>query len=254
MRKAGVSLLILAALSAAGTEAYAVPSTDTGTVSALPSVDAQTEHARSSTAAASRPSSGEQPWLHLPTNLDARLAFLDKHLEAPKLHAQIWWWGWLSFYSLGFVVQSVRLGLVDSAADDAPGQRADLVVSLIKGAGGILNLIFRRLNAQKGAAPMRKIKGDAPEDKLARLRVGEETLKENAKEAHKRLSWLRYVLLVAVNVAGGLIIWRGFDDLTRGITSAAVGIGVGQVVFFSQPWQAIGHLETYEQRFTNNLP
>src|SRR5690242_2800724 len=60
----------------------------------------------------------------------ARLRWLAERLESRELYADLWWRGWLSFYGLGVVIQSVSAGL-----EDDTGQRADLVVSAVKAAG-----------------------------------------------------------------------------------------------------------------------
>lgn len=168
-----------------------------------------------------------------PPELDARLRFLEEHLEEPKLHARVWWWGWLSFYSAGAAVQSVRLALVDPLAGDARAQRADLTISIVKALGGVVNLLLFPLNAAEGAEPMRRVEGDD----LARLAAGEAALEENARESERRHEWLRHLLLFAVNLTGATIVWLGYDDLERGLISAAIGIGIGELALLTQPWQ-----------------
>ena len=90
-----------------------------------------------------------------------------------------------------------------------------------------------------------------PNDEAAcreRLRIGEELLRENAKESASRWSWKRHAANVAINVAGGLIVAEGFDE-SRGWRSAGIGIAVGEIMTFSHPWKADKDLVEYEQRF-----
>jgi len=161
-----------------------------------------------------------------------RLAFLEERLEATKLHAQIWWYGWLGVYAAGAIVQGARLAFVDRDDPEKAAKRADFTVSLVKATGGVLNMLFLPLNAMKGADPMRSATTDA--EKLA---AGEAALAANAAESERSLWWLRHTLVVAVNVIGGLIIWLGYDDLQRAAINAGVGIAVGELAIWTQPWQ-----------------
>jgi hypothetical protein len=178
--------------------------------------------------------------------LSARLDFLEERLEAPRLHARVWWWGWLSFYSAGAVAQGVRIALVDPADEDAAAQRADLTVSMVKAIGGVISLVALPLNAMDGAEEMRRVEGIGPEADLLRLYAGEEALEENARESERSFSWLRHALLVAVNVAGGLIIWLGYDDLERAAINTGVGIAIGELAIWTQPWEPRASYREYQ--------
>jgi hypothetical protein len=161
-----------------------------------------------------------------------RLAFLEERLEATKLHAQIWWYGWLGVYAAGAIVQGSRLAFVQRDDPDAAAKRADFAVSAIKATAGVINMLFLPLNAMKGADPMRAESSDT-----AKLAAGEAALEANARESERALWWLRHTMVVAVNVIGGLIIWLGYDDLQRAAINAGVGIAVGEIAIWTQPWQ-----------------
>ena len=177
--------------------------------------------------------------------LEARLAFLEDSLEDPELHADVWWWGWLSFYSAGAVAQGVRIGFVDGEADDAGAQRADLAISMIKAIGGAVSMLVQPLNAMSGARAMQAIEGTTHADDLLRLEAGEDALAENALESERTYWWLRHSLLVAVNAAHFFIMWLGYDDPEKGAISASVGIAIGELAIWTQPWQPRGRYEEY---------
>ena len=170
-------------------------------------------------------------------DLEARLAFLDESLGAPELHARVWWWGWLSVYSAAAVVQGTRIALVDPDDHDAGAQRADLAISMIKAIGGVVNMLLLPLNAMDGAERMRRIEGTGREVDLLRVAAGEAALAENARESERSFWWLRHTMVVAVNVAHFLIMWLGYDDLERGAISGGLGIAVGELAIWTQPWQ-----------------
>jgi hypothetical protein len=176
-----------------------------------------------------------------------RLGFIEDRLELRRPYAKYWWIGWTGFYGLGAVVQSARAG---TEGDDS--KQADEVVSAVKALIGVTRLLVWPPTAKAGADAMRVV---APNDETAcreRLRIGEELLRQNARESKARWDWKRHLANVGLNVAGGLIIAEGWDDPSRGWRSAGVGIAVGEVFGFSHPWKADEDLEEYEQKFGTN--
>lgn len=174
----------------------------------------------------------------------ARLAYLEEHLEARRRYANLWWRGWTGFYALGVVVQSTRAGLTDDASE-----RADLIVSAVKATGGVIKLLYLPLQAKDGASAIEAMPAATPEQRLQRLARAEEQLRANAAEADRRYSWVYHLLNVGVNVGGALIVWQGFDDPARAWRSAGIGIAVGEVMIWSQPWWPSGDWEEYQRRF-----
>jgi hypothetical protein len=174
-----------------------------------------------------------------------RLAYLEHHLEDGSGWAKTWYYGWTSFYALGVVVQSVQAGI-----EDDKSERADYIISAVKAAGGVGRLLYQPLEARRGADPIQAMPNATPEDRLLRLARAEEQLRTNAKEADRRYYWLQHVSNVAVNVAGALIVWQGFDDAETAWTSAGIGIAVGEVFIWSQPWWPSSDWKEYQRRFS----
>lgn len=174
-----------------------------------------------------------------------RLQFIEERLELRRPYATWWWRGWTGFYGLGVVIQGVR-----GATEKDDSTQADLVVSASKAAIGVTRLLVWPIKAQHGGEPMRVVD---PVDESAcreRLRVGEELMREYAHESESRWDWKRHAGNVALNVAGALIVAEGWDDPSRGWRSAGIGIAVGEVFTFSQPWKADDDLVEYEQHFS----
>lgn len=176
--------------------------------------------------------------------IDERLAYLEPELDDGRLYATIWHKGWVAFYLLGIVVESYLAATTDDSA-----KRADYIVGAIKAPGGAFNLLWSGLRAQNGADPVRELPNATREDRLRRLALAERLLAQDAKEAQRRWSWKRHLLNVGVNSAGALIVGEGFGDRERAWRSAGIGIGVGEVMIWSQPWEAPGELAEYERRF-----
>jgi hypothetical protein len=174
----------------------------------------------------------------------ARLRFIEQRLEDGRTYAQYWWRGWIAFYGLGTIVTSAQ-----AATEDDGGKRADNIVSAVKALGGVVRQAFFRPTAKYGADAMFAIPPTSEEKCLERLATGEHLLRTNAKEARSRYSWRRHFFNFAVNIGGGLIVAEGFDEPSEGLTSAVVGIAVGEAMTWSHPWRGTKDLADYEREF-----
>lgn len=176
--------------------------------------------------------------------VQARLTFLRDALEDTERHAQLWAWGWLSFYVVGLGVQGTRAVLTDDRA-----ARADFLVGAVKAGIGITAHALRLPRARLGADDIPEADALDADANLAALALAEAALREDARRARRRYSWMPPVASVLLNLAGGVVVGAGYDDWSRGLTSAALGVAIGQIVHWSQPWQPDGHLEAYRARF-----
>lgn len=176
--------------------------------------------------------------------VEQRLAYLEEHLDAGRDYAWWWWNGWTAFYSIGVVVESTEAGLADSSA-----KRADYIIGAVKATTGTILLLTRPLEAKDGADAVRALPGTSQADRRRQLVAAEERLRRNAEASNRRYSWQRHVTNVALNTAGALIVWKGFDDRTRAWRSAGIGIGVGEAMLWSQPWWPKQDWEDYQRRF-----
>jgi hypothetical protein len=178
-------------------------------------------------------------------DVEQRLQFLEERLDSSRQYAGLWWKGWTTFYSLGVVIEATRAGLTDNY--DA--KRADLILSSVKAAGGVANLLLRPLQAKDGADAVRRMPSASREDRLRQLARAEEQLRINAEQADKRYSLLRHGLNFAVNGAAALIVWQGFDDPSRAGRSFGIGVAVGEAMIWSQPWWPAADWQEYQRRF-----
>ena len=177
-------------------------------------------------------------------NTAERIRFIEDRLEERRTYATWWWRGWTTTYAVGTVFQAARAGV-----EDSEGKRADLAVSAAKALFGTARLLYDRPTARLGAEPMQEVAASDQAGCLARLGVGEDLLRKNAKESRSRWDWKRHLGNVAVNAAGAVIVAYGFDDETRGWRSAGIGIAVGEAMIFSHPWHGDDDLADYEARF-----
>jgi hypothetical protein len=154
------------------------------------------------------------------SELDARLAFLEKRLDDGETYAKVWQWSWTGAYGLGVVIGTVQ------AATCCSNEK-----------GG-----------RHGADSMRAIEGDSREAKLARLAEGESVLQSVAKTAERRWHWKPHVGNIALNTAGAAFIF-GFGRNSDAWESLGIGIGVGTLNILTAPKRGIKDLNDYETRF-----
>ncbi len=173
-----------------------------------------------------------------------RLTFIEGRLEERRPYAKYWWMGWTGFYGLGTVVQSYR-----AATQGDESKQADQVVSAVKALFGVTRLVIWPPTAKAGADAMRVVDPTEESACRERLRVGEELLRQNARESESRWDWKRHAANVGINAAGAAIIHVGWDDPHRAWRSAGIGIAVGEAFTFSHPWKADDDLAEYEQKF-----
>lgn len=173
-----------------------------------------------------------------PRDIDQRLAFLEERIATQHFHAQIWWESWITFYGVGVIVQSAR---AIESTDRA--ERADLVISAVKAAGGVVRYA---VDPMKGIQSFEPIAG---ESQAARLARGERILRENADETTPFGPWYAHLINFGINATGAVIVGAGFDDWEQGLVSAGIGFAVGEVSLLTQPWEAGNDLEEYEARF-----
>jgi hypothetical protein len=174
-----------------------------------------------------------------------RLAYLEERLEYRQLYSRAWYDWWTTFYGIGIVVQSVQASLENDKSD-----RVDDIIGAVKATGGFVKLLVQPMLAKYGADRIQRMPADTRDERLQRLASAEEQLRINAKEADRRYYWLQHAANVGVNVAGALIVWQGFDDEKTAWTSAGIGIAVGEVMIWSQPWWPSSDWDEYRRRFS----
>jgi len=177
------------------------------------------------------------------SELDARLAFLEKRLDAGEQYSKIWQWGWTGGYSVGMIVGSAQA--IDTSNNK---KRANYIVTASKGLIGTTRMLFFRHPGRNGADPMREISGNSREAKLQRLAEGEALLQKVAKRAEQRTNWKSHAMNVALNAVGGAFIFGFGRDKDAGI-SMGVGISVGTAQILTAPKRGIQDLEDYQTRF-----
>ncbi|QNT69747.1 hypothetical protein HQ394_10990 [Defluviicoccus vanus] len=98
--------------------------------------------------------------------IDARIRFIEERLDASKMHGQIWYWSWLSVNSVSAVGLGVFAGLADDKDD-----RVNNGVNAGIAALGVVDVLFRPLQARLGASPVSGLPEETREEKIDKLRA-----------------------------------------------------------------------------------
>lgn len=161
--------------------------------------------------------------------IDARIRFIEERLDASKTHGQIWYWSWLSVNSVSAVGLGVFAGLADNKDD-----RVNNGVNAGIAALGVVDVLFRPLQARLGASPVSGLPEETREEKIDKLRASEALLQANAERAEERTDWRMHAGSLALAGAAGLAIGLAGDPVDAAISAAANAIG-GVVYLLSAP-------------------
>lgn len=174
--------------------------------------------------------------------LDRRLDFLEERLDAGRMHAAAWSWGWL-----GFLGVTGAQSIASAASEHDANDRAGDITNAAKSAIGIADvLLLRPMPGRIGAAPMRELEGGARDDKLARLARGEATLAAAAERARQRSSWPTHLANLLFNAAGSAIL-LGLGHENAAWLTFATGFAGGELQIWSEPWRGRRDLADYEK-------
>jgi hypothetical protein len=175
--------------------------------------------------------------------VDARLTFLEDRIATQRTHAEIWWSGWLTFYTFGAIFQGTR-----AMTAELPAEQADLWISAIKATGGSFRYLLQPYGGIQGLdeAGGAHLSASA---KAARLHRAERILEHNADKTASGRAWYAHAINVGINLLGGVIVAIGFEDPAGGFLSAGIGTAVGEVSILTAPWEADDDLAEYRRRF-----
>ena len=169
----------------------------------------------------------------------SRLAFLEERLDAGRRHAQVWQWGFTGIYVAGVVV-----GTAIAATTDDSDERVAEIVGASKAAIASADMWIQPHPARMGANPSRQ----AGSDPRARLAAAEAQLVAVVERTDGRFDWLRHAQIILLNAAGGVIVGL-LGDTSDAAIDAAVGLVVGEIATFTQPWGSNGDLDAYRKSF-----
>jgi len=166
----------------------------------------------------------------------ARERFLEDRLDAGRLHARAWQWGWTAFNG-----GSAAYSTIEAARANDRGERAFQIVQAVNAALGLADVqLLEPMPGREGALPMRRAD---PETRLAR---GEALLLARAQRARERRHWRLRLENLALQAAGAGVL-LGLDEPRLAALSFASGVAGAELYLWSQPGRPERDLRDYER-------
>jgi hypothetical protein len=177
-----------------------------------------------------------------------RLRFIKNTFEHDKVNTQRWWYGWLAAYGSATIVQ----GAIYPVSHDKSMQQ-DLALgaatSLLGVAGQFISPLIPRNNPEQ----MILMPETSGTERLKKLAMAEELLKECAMREKLARSWKSHAICSAVNLGGGLITWLSFKrTVWNGIGYFALNTVITETQIWTQPTLARRNYRKYHQKYLEN--
>jgi len=185
-----------------------------------------------------------------------RIDFIQDALDQGSTAAQRWWYGWIAFYSGATAFSFVVASLTDDRT-----LKATQTVSGFQSLVGLSGLLIAPFTGAYAAGVLRSTPEDTPPDRGKKLSKAERLLKKSAEREVEGRAWVQHALGILVNVAGALVIWKGYDKQIReagdepwreALLSFALGTAVSQLEIWTQPTRAIGDWEEYQKKYAKS--
>ena len=162
--------------------------------------------------------------------IERRLAFIENSLDAHRLHAQIWFWSWLTVNAGSAVGLSVGAALTDNSAN-----RVNTIGNAALAALGVGDmLLFRPVDARFGAAPIQALPDATRAQRLRKLEAGENLMRHNAERAEQRYDWTVHAGNFAGNALVGGLTWAA-GDAESGLITVLVQTLFGELYIWTDP-------------------
>jgi hypothetical protein len=186
-----------------------------------------------------------------------RLGFITKALQAGQPAAQRWWYGWIGAYTVGAIAGGILAGShwndtkVEGEETTADREFAEGMLvgggTFVLGVGGLLIDPFTPATAARKLDPLPEA---TPADRLAKLERAEELLRKCAARERRGRSLTTHLLNVGGNAAGAVVVKAVFhQSWGSALVTFASGEAVSLLNIFTQPMRAVRDLKAYETGF-----
>ncbi len=164
----------------------------------------------------------------------ARLAKITAALETGERDARLWWGSWLGIFGASMLTSD----LLSYTATDPATQRVNRI-GAARSALGVFSVVLLDFPAAHGPAKLRALPESTPDERKAKLRAAETTLRNAAKVEQFSRSWFPHVASIAVNCAFTAWVWAGYHKPGSAAIAFTTGMLASEAKIFTQPTQAI---------------
>lgn len=181
------------------------------------------------------------------TGVTERIRTIQTMLDESKNAVNIWWYGWLGAYSVATIGQGAACLLSQNTAT-----RQDMIL----GAGTtILGAVFQLitpLDTGQGAEQLSAMPENTQFEKLLKLKIAEDFLKNYAMKEQEGRSWKIHALNTVVNLGSGLITWLGYKrSVWDGVANFAINTAITETQIWTQPTRTLRDYKKYTQKYLN---
>ncbi len=181
--------------------------------------------------------------------------FIHQMMNDTRMSNSLWWYGWIGIYSTlacgSFAVAATTDNEVTKITQNVSG-----VESVI----GLAGLVLSPMPPAYATCMLDNMPSATPGERKAKRLAAEDYLRTTGENQELGRSWIAHALNITVNAAGGLVIWKGYDDEIRraggdpmkeGLSNFILGTLIGELQIFTQPVSGIGQWESYRNRYNS---
>jgi len=171
--------------------------------------------------------------------IERRLAFVTRHLDDNRSHAQWWQYGFLAINAGGTAVEAA------TAATSDGSDRDFAIVEASKGMIGVVYLLAAPLPGRGGADPIREMPSATHDERAAQLADAESILYAAAGRAHQRTRWVLHAGNVGINAAGASVLLAE-KSYGKAALSFFLDTAIGEAQILLTPWEPVTDWQDYQ--------
>jgi hypothetical protein len=180
-----------------------------------------------------------------PDATGARLAEIQRVLDAEQGNARVWWW----FWTLGFAAAAVSGAALSQVVDD-PSQSDGFAVGAVGATIGFTSMLVIPFPAKHAADDVRALEGD-PE---SRLDAAERIFEDAAQREAFGEGWLAHVGGLVVGTGLATYLWKVRGHPDAALRNFAMSLAAGQAKIHTQPDHLPEAFDTYRARWPEPPP
>jgi hypothetical protein len=180
-----------------------------------------------------------------PDATGARLAEIERVLDAEQGPARTWWWTW----TVGFAVAAVG-GVALSQVVDDPSLSDGFAVGAAGAGIGFVSMLVIPFPAKHAADDVRALEGD----RGARLDAAEAILADAANREAFAEGWLAHLGGLAVGSGLAMFLWKVRGRPDAALRNFAMSLAVGQAKIHTQPDDLPDAWDAYRARWPEPPP
>lgn len=182
-----------------------------------------------------------------------RVDYIQKQFDESEAYSAVWWYGWIGIYGAAAGV-SFGIGI----ASDDEVVKVTQVVSGFQSVAGLAGLLLSPMPSVYAGDTLRGMRAETPGEKNGKLAEAERLFAETAGAQAMGVSWITHMLNFAVGAAGGVVIWKVYDDEIRdaggdpgkeALVNFLLSFIIGELQIFTQPAGAIDSWDKYRQEY-----